>query len=126
MSKISPLSRRDDGEIVDTIWGRLAWKVGAEYMPGAESTFGTCRIEPGQRNPLHSHPNCEEILYVLSGQCEHKLGDEHINMGPGDAIRIPRGVEHWAKCIGEEPLQALIFFSSGHRQADNHEGSDEA
>lgn len=49
----------------------------------------------GAHNPLHSHPNCEEILYV--GSCEHKLGDETVRLGPGSAIRIPRGVRHWAR-----------------------------
>ena len=107
-------------------WGELTWKITSESMPGTEMTYGTCRIEPGERNPLHSHPNCEEILYVVSGRCEHRLGEELIELREGDAIRIPRNVRHYAKNIGDGPMFALIFFSSGERQAINHEGEGAA
>lgn len=102
-------------------WGRLDWLVTGAAMPGAELTFGLVTIKPGERNPLHSHPNCEEVLYVVSGRCEHRLGDEILALEAGSAIRIPRGVPHWARCVGDEPLQAIIAFSSGDRRADLHE-----
>ena len=105
----------------DMGWGELSWYFGARESPGAEMTFGVVRIDPGRRNALHSHPACEEILYVVSGRCEHKLGDELHLLEPGDAIRIPRKVRHWARCLGSEPLFALIFFSSGRRTAISHE-----
>lgn len=126
MAETSPISRTIDGTIQNTGWGELNWKITGEAVAGAEMTYGTCRINPGERNPLHSHPNCEEILYVVSGSCEHKLGDKIFRLGPGDAIRIPRNVRHWAKCVGDEPLFALIFFSSGTRTAVNHEGDGAA
>lgn len=126
MGEANPVTREKDGETVTTSWGELNWKITDAAMPGAEMTFGTCRIAPGERNPLHSHPNCEEILYVVSGRCEHKLGDTIHQMGPGDAIRIPRNVRHWARCTSDEPLFALIVFSSGTRTAINHEGEGSA
>jgi quercetin dioxygenase-like cupin family protein len=116
------VSRTDDGERVPTGWGELNWKITGDSMAGAEMTFGTCFIKPGQRNPLHSHPNCEELLYVISGTCEHRLGDETIMLGAGDVIRIPQDVRHWARAVGEEPVLALIVFSTGQRRAVDHEG----
>jgi quercetin dioxygenase-like cupin family protein len=116
------VSRTDDGERVPTGWGELNWKITGDSMAGAEMTFGTCFIKPGQRNPLHSHPNCEELLYVVSGTCEHRLGDETIMLGAGDVIRIPQDVRHWARAVGEEPVLALIVFSTGQRRAVDHEG----
>lgn len=103
-------------------WGALAWMVGAKEMPGAEQTFGVVTINPGQRNPLHSHPNCEELLYVVSGECDHLLGDQLFHLRPGSVIRIPRGVRHWAKCTSPEAMIAVISFSSPERRAENHEG----
>lgn len=104
-------------------WGQLIWMIGKNETPGAEQTFGMVTIQPGRRNPLHSHPNCEDLLYVVSGQCDHKLGEEMIQLSPGSVIRIPRGVRHWVKCTSSEPLVALIAFSSADRQAENHEGT---
>src|SRR5918998_2557147 len=86
----------DDG--VTTSWGHLSWLVGENEMPGAEQTLGVVTIQPGERNPLHLHPNCEELLYVVSGECDHLLGDDLYQLKPGSVIRIPRGVPHWAKC----------------------------
>ncbi len=105
-------------------WGRLCWLVGAEQMPGAEQTFGVVSIYPGYRNPLHSHPNCEELLYVVSGECEHKLGEDTLQLKPGSVIRIPRGVEHWARCTSSEPMVAVISFSSPERRTDPLEGGE--
>jgi len=121
MQSNHPVFKKLDGQFVPTSWGELTWKITGEAVSGAEMTFGTCRINPGERNGLHSHPDCEEILYVVSGRCEHRLGDEMHLLEPGDAIRIPRQVRHWAKSIGSEPLFALIFFSSGNRTAISHE-----
>ncbi|GAC1642856.1 MAG: hypothetical protein NVS4B8_12410 [Herpetosiphon sp.] len=102
-------------------WGQISWLVGAQEMPGAAQTFGVVTIAPGKRNPLHAHPNCEELLYVISGECSHKLGDEMFELKPGDVIRIPQGVQHWAKCTSSEPLVAVISFSSADRQVENFE-----
>lgn len=120
------LARQADTPEVRQAWGTLYWMVGGKEMPGAEQTLGVVEIEPGQRNPLHSHPNCEELLYVLSGTCEHLLGDEIFEMGPGSVIRIPRGVRHWARCTSDEPLRAVIAFSAPDRKAINHEGEGSA
>lgn len=122
MSADSFVSRSEDGERVPTSWGELNWKITGDNMAGAEMTFGTCFIHPGQRNPLHSHPNCEEFLYVVSGTCEHRLGDDTVMLGAGDIIRIPQDIRHWARAIGSEPVFALIMFSTGQRRAVDHEG----
>lgn len=116
------VSRAQDGQRTSTNWGELNWKITEISMAGTEMTFGTCLIRPGERNPLHSHPNCEEFLYVVSGRCEHRLGDDVVTLEPGDTIRIPRNVRHWARALGPDPLFALIMFSSGQRQAVDHEG----
>lgn len=101
-----------------TPWGQLQWLIGGVETPGAEQTLGVVTINPGQRNSFHEHPNCEELLYVLSGTCDHKLGDQMFHLVAGDVIRIPRGVPHWALCTSAEPLVAVISFSSPDRQAN--------
>lgn len=126
MSDSDVIFRKANGELMPTSWGELNWKITGDGTPGAEMTFGTCRINPGERNQLHSHPDCEEILYVVSGHCEHKLGDALYRLEAGDAIRIPRNIRHWARALGTEPLFALIMFSSGTRTAVNHEGEGAA
>jgi quercetin dioxygenase-like cupin family protein len=100
--------------------------VNGAVMKGTELTLGVVTIAPGRRNPLHAHPNCEELLYVISGACDHKLGNELYTLKAGSVIRIERGVPHWAACTSVEPLVAIICFSSPDRLTQNLEGDDRA
>ncbi len=97
-------------------WGSIQWLCNQEIDPEAAQTFGLVFINPGQNNPLHLHPNCEELIYVLSGQCDHTLGDEVIPLTTGSMLRIPTGVPHKAVNTGWEPVRMVIVYSSADRQ----------
>jgi mannose-6-phosphate isomerase-like protein (cupin superfamily) len=84
--------------------------------PGANQTFGIVRIDAGQSNPLHLHPNCEELMYILSGTGTTRIDDKVVSLQPGDLVRIPAGVLHQATASGSGPLIAVISYSSGDRQ----------
>lgn len=116
----------DRGPDIEADWGHLTWLVGKREMPGAEQTLGVVVIYPGKRNDLHSHPNCEELLYVMEGECDHKLGEDIVQLRPGSVIRIPRGIKHWALCTSKEPLRAVVSFSAPDRKTDNHESGGAA
>lgn len=113
------------GEVapVEAPFGALQWLANQDRIAGVEQTFGVVRIDPGQHNPLHYHPNCEELLYVLAGACDHRLNDAVVQLGPGDLIHVPRGVHHNATCTSREPLRIVVSFSSADRQTVNVESS---
>ncbi len=104
----------DGAKPVESSWGWIRWLMSAEIEPGSEMTFGVVRLEAGQRNPPHAHHECEEHLYVISGSCEHRVGDEWVALREGDLLRIPRGVPHAARTLAE-PMTAVIVYSSGTR-----------
>jgi len=87
--------------------------------PEASQTLGIVQINPGQRNPLHMHPNCEELLYVISGSAENIIGNSKVIIRPGDLVRIPKGMPHQAITIGNKPFRAVISYSSNDRQIVN-------
>ena len=97
-------------------WGTLKWLCNDRLSPGAAQTVGLSRILPGKRNPLHYHPNCEEVLHVLSGNGRHSFDGEWVDLEPGSTIRIPPGVKHNLLNTGAGPLDCLITFSSGQRE----------
>lgn len=97
-------------------WGWIRWLMNDQLDPNAQMTFGIVKVNAGQDNPLHRHPNCEEVLYVLSGSCAHRIGDETVVLKKGDVLRIPQNVPHSAKVLGNEPLQAVIVYNTGNRQ----------
>jgi mannose-6-phosphate isomerase-like protein (cupin superfamily) len=100
-------------------WGWIRWLMNGKIDPEASQTLGIVQINPGQRNPLHMHPNCEELLYVISGSAENIIGDKKVTIGPGDLVRIPKGVPHQAITIGNKPFKAVISYSSNDRQIVN-------
>lgn len=106
----------DDVPSAEFDWGTLKWMLSAEQSPGAEQTVGICQIFPDKGNPVHYHPNCEEVLYMISGRGQHKLGDQSIELSPGMAIRIPKNVPHNLVNTGWETIICLVTFSSGNRQ----------
>jgi mannose-6-phosphate isomerase-like protein (cupin superfamily) len=68
-----------------------------------------------------SHPNCEELLYVLSGTAEHVAGNKRVTLREGDLIRVP----HQAFVKGTEPFRAVISYSSGDRKVVNYAKTEE-
>ncbi|BCG60891.1 cupin domain-containing protein [Paenibacillus sp. URB8-2] len=97
-------------------WGGIQWLYGQEIDPEAEMTFGMVYINAGESNPRHIHPNCEEVIFVLSGECDHTLGDEVFHLKPGMLLRIPQGVPHNATVTSWEPCRMIIAYSAGDRQ----------
>ncbi len=97
-------------------WGTLQWVCNGKLMPGSAQTVGLATIFPGKQNPVHYHPNCEEVLYVLSGEGVQSYDAHTIGLKPGMTIRIPAKVKHSLRNTGNEPLRTLVSFSSGNRK----------
>ncbi len=56
----------------------------------------------------HHHANENEMFFVLSGLMRIDLRDGAIDVGPGEFIIIPKGVEHCPEAIGGECSVMLI------------------
>jgi len=97
-------------------WGTLQWLCNGKLMPGAEQTVGLATILPGKQNPMHYHPNCEEVLYVIAGEGLQSYDGRTITLKAGMTIRIPAKVKHNLTNTGTEPLRTLVSFSSGNRK----------
>lgn len=97
-------------------WGRLEWMVSGALGNSSTMTIGRCYIRPGQQNPRHHHPNCDEVLHVLQGSIEHSLDDRLFPMGPGDTVSIPAGMVHNARNVGTDEAVFVIAFSTPDRQ----------
>lgn len=75
-------------------------------------------VKPGCRQAFgHRHEQDEEVYVILGGSGRMRLGDEEIEVGELDAIRVAPGVMR-AFEAGEEGLQILAFGT-------HHEGDGE-
>jgi mannose-6-phosphate isomerase-like protein (cupin superfamily) len=97
-------------------WGTLQWVCNEKLMPGSLQTVGLAAILPGKHNPVHYHPNCEEVLYVISGEGLQSYDGRTILLKAGMTIRIPANTKHNMVNTGTETLRTLVSFSSGDRK----------
>lgn len=109
------LMRRKDVVVEPQAWGRLEWMVSQAIGNSDVLTVGRCHIDPGQQNPPHHHPNCDEVLHVVHGTIVHRVGDERFEMSAGDTVSIPAGTVHNARNVGADPAMFVITFSSAER-----------
>ncbi len=102
--------------VEQSAWGTLQWVCNEKLMPGSAQTMGLATILPGKHNPVHYHPNCEEVLYVISGQGLQSYDGRTVLLRAGMTIRIPANVKHNMVNTGTEALRTLVSFSSGDRK----------
>ena len=96
-------------------WGTIQFFAG-KAINGAMGVSGArVVISKGTANTRHSHPTCEELLYLLKGHLKHYVGDQAYDMAPGDCIAIPAGVPHYAINTGNEDADMIVMYSAGER-----------
>ena len=66
-------------------------------------------VQPGDYLPTHTD-SAEEILYIVAGEGEARLGDERGYVRAGDLAVIPAMVPHGIANTGDEPLKVVGFF----------------
>jgi uncharacterized cupin superfamily protein len=84
----------------------------------ANSGVSYYKIAPGFRVPFgHKHGEQEEVYVVISGSARIKAGDEIVELGELDAIRLPgatpRGME-----AGPEGAQIVAFGAPNTENQD--------
>jgi quercetin dioxygenase-like cupin family protein len=97
-------------------WGSLQWLASREIGNTEGLVLGRVIIKPGQSNPRHRHPNCEEVLYLMRGRMEHTVDDETVILSAGDVITLPPGVFHNAVNIGDDDADMMVVYSAGTRE----------
>ena len=110
------VARPADYAVDEQDWGHLVWMVSGALGNSTVLTVGKCFIKPGQANPPHYHPNCDEVLHVVHGHIEHRVNDEYVEMRDGDTISIPTGAIHNARNIGSDECEFVITFNTADRQ----------
>ena len=81
---------------------------------GVVETFAVIdeHIAPGDRIPLHTH-DVDELVIVLAGKGETRLGDQRQGIGPGSIVFVPAGARHGtANTPGASALEIHGIFPS--------------
>jgi quercetin dioxygenase-like cupin family protein len=61
--------------------------------------------------PAHSHDHYEETIYGIDGVLTWTVDGRQIKVGPGQALRIPRGTVHRFDNPGSQDVKALCVIT---------------
>lgn len=67
-------------------------------------------LEPGMEVRPHSHP-FEQLAYIVSGRVRFTIGDDVVEVGAGEVVRIPPDVVHCGEPVGDEVAVNLDVFA---------------
>ena len=81
-------------------------------VSGAATGLFELTVGPGARvPPAHSHTDNEEIVYVLEGRLDYRVGQDKRVLGPGERMLTPRGEVHAFSNPHDTPARALIMLT---------------
>jgi len=98
-------------QVEELPWGPHDWLCRPELTEAEDLLLVRVHMPPGQAHKFHRHPEMEEIIYVLSGQCEQWVDREKKVLTAGQIAHIPRDVVHGSYNAGEDTLEFLAILS---------------
>ncbi|MDO8279654.1 MAG: cupin domain-containing protein [Burkholderiaceae bacterium] len=77
---------------------------------GISSSCSMGLIEPGAGAPLHYHEEDDEVILVLEGELEFRIGEETCVVTPNHVVAIPKQVPHSFVVLGDKPARIVGFL----------------
>jgi quercetin dioxygenase-like cupin family protein len=102
----------DDVPAIDLPGRRLSWLVTAERLGAAHCSMCVIRVAPGETvRPAHSHPNGEEVIYVITGSGRVMIEGVVTPVRAGSAVLFPQGRVHMLQNSGSGEMKVACFFA---------------
>ena len=103
MTKLMGFSR-----FADLVEEQISEKISRRILSGDQGMIVWWSIGAGVHVEPHSHSN-EQIVWLLTGKMEFRLGIEQRVCGRGDVVVVPTGIEHeaWFR----EDTEVIDFFA---------------
>ena len=67
--------------------------------------------------PWHLHEDADEMFLVWRGRFRVEFRDRAVELGPGELVVVPRGIEH--RTAADEEAEVLIFEPAETRNTGN-------
>lgn len=107
-----PLIHEEDVEEVLLPGRRLRWLVNAERLGARHLSACLIRVAPGEKvRPAHSHPNGEELIYIIHGSGRVVVDGEVAPVRAGCVVLFPQGSVHMLQNTGGEEMKVICFFA---------------
>ena len=120
-----PILHETDAEELDLPGRHLRWLVADDRIKANHCSACVIRVKAGEKvRPAHSHPNGEEVIYIISGSGRVLVNGEVSPVRAGSAILFPQGQVHMLHNTGAEEMKVICFFAPG-TDLDNYKFFDD-
>ena len=122
-----PAIHEDDAAELGLPGRRMRWLVSNDAIKANNCSACVIRVAPGEKvTPAHSHPNGEEVIYIMKGSGRVLVAGEVRNVSEGTAVLFPQGAIHMLHNTGSEEMKVVCFFApaTGLDNYRLHEGVD--
>jgi len=122
-----PAIHEDEVEALDLPGRELRWLVAPGAMPAEHCSACMIRVAPGDKvRPAHSHPDGEEVIYIVQGTGRVLVAGEVCSVRPGSTVVFPRGAVHMLHNTGTDEMKVICFFApaTSLKNYQMHEGVD--
>lgn len=94
--------------------GRInTWVCNPEITNANDIQCVRATFKPGECHNFHTHPEFEEVIYVLDGEIEQWVDQQSKVLGKGDCAHIPMGMVHGTFNVSDEDATILAILSPG-------------
>jgi quercetin dioxygenase-like cupin family protein len=107
-----PVIHESEAEGLDLPGRNLRWLVNADLLGAKHLSMCVIQVEPGETvRPAHSHPNGEEVIYIVSGSGRVMVNGEVSAVREGSAVLFPQGEVHMLQNTGPTAMKVACFFA---------------
>jgi quercetin dioxygenase-like cupin family protein len=122
-----PVIHEGDAAELDLPGRHLRWLVSNTGLSSTQCSACLIHVAPGERvRPAHSHPNGEEVIYIIRGTGRVLVAGEVQAVRAGSTVLFPQGAVHMLHNTGTEEMKVVCFFAPATDLANYrmHEGVD--
>jgi mannose-6-phosphate isomerase-like protein (cupin superfamily) len=90
----------------------LRWLISPVLTGAKYNSVCVIRVLPGSTvKPAHSHPEGEEVIYVIKGSGRVMVDGEIQTVEEGTAVLFPEGSVHMLQNTGGEEMKVICFYA---------------
>ena len=107
-----PTLHESEVEGLDLPGRNLRWLVNAELLGAQHLSACVIEVAPGETvRPAHSHPNGEEVIYIITGSGRVMIEGEVSAVRAGSVVLFPQGKVHMLQNNGQTAMKVVCFFA---------------
>ena len=109
-----PVLHETEAAELDLPGRHLRWVVAGDALQADHCSACVIRVAPGEKvRPAHSHPQGEEVIYIVRGSGRVLVAGEVSPVCEGSTVLFPRGAVHMLHNTGPEEMKVICFFAPG-------------